>query len=197
MNFSLKKLVDDHINLAYLLVLAERRLEHSETPEQLTNALPFLCACMDYLCDYPQQIHHPLENKLIEFMVNKHSYMSRFLPILKKDHEQLEATTQQLRIKLHAANDQLNTTMLLANKESLLQCLRLQLQHLSDEENQLLPLVETLMTPQDWQVFNQQLKQQAAFDKIKSKQESFATKLHQLVSLGRNGGLASEAWQSL
>lgn len=197
MIFSLKQLVDDHINLSYILVLAERRLKHSETLEQLTNALPFLCSCMDYLCDYPQQVHHPLENQLIEFMMSNNSNISRLFPVIKKEHEKLELTTEQLRQQLLNANDQYDGEALLAIKGPLLDCLAKQLQHISNEENQLLPLIESLMTPKNWQLFNQQLEQQPALNDVTEKQELFASTLHELVSLGRNGGLASEQWQSL
>lgn len=197
MNLSLKQIVDDHINLSYILTLAERRVKHSETIEQLNDALPFLCACMDYLCDYPQKIHHPLENRLIEFMMTSNGQMSRLFSVIQKEHTKLEDTTEALRQQLRDASDHQDQEALQALKEPLLQCLSKQQQHISDEEHQLLPLIEALMTDYDWQVFNEQLEQQSVFAEVNKQQEYFSVALHKLVSLGRNGGQASEQWQSL
>ena len=196
MNFSLKQLVDDHINLSYILILTERHLKHRQTVEQLTDALPFLCSCMDYLCDYPQQIHHPLEDQLIDFMMSQNSDAKRLVPAIQKEHETLEQMTEQIRQQLHIARDQNDMEVLLLLKKPLLDCLNKQLQHINNEETLLLPFIESLMTPKNWQIFNLQLEQQPAFNEINKKQTLFASTLYELVSLGRNGRLTSEHWRS-
>ncbi len=97
MNISIKRLVDDHINLRYTLVVLARYVTQCQSITDLQRSSDFIKVALDYLCDYPELFHHPVEERLIQFLLVKDPSIRTVSDNIAQQHRELENTTRQLR----------------------------------------------------------------------------------------------------
>ena len=150
MNISMKRLVDDHINLRYTLVVLSRYINQCQTSDDMMRSSDFIRVALDYLCDYPQLFHHPVEERLIEFLLSRDPSILNIGDDVAREHRQLERNTNALRERfsdeLHIANDE----YLRALKEQLLDMIEQHHNHMEHEEKYFLPLLERVMSRENW-----------------------------------------------
>jgi hemerythrin-like domain-containing protein len=153
MNMSIKRLVDDHINLRYILVVLARYVTQCQTKGDLYRSVEFIKVALDYLSDYPQLFHHPVEERLIHFLSIKDPSIFKIGDDVASQHRELERNTSMMRDQfyqdLQINSDQQFTEL----KNRLLELIDQHHHHLKDEEKYFIPVLERAMTPEDWVEF--------------------------------------------
>jgi len=105
-----------------------------------------------YIQEYPEQVHHPLEDVVFSMLLERADAIStedaRLIQELIAEHTDLEAQTRQLResIKLLERN-------IISREEIMAQLsafLLRQRQHMYIEEERVHPLIEKHLTEEDW-----------------------------------------------
>ena len=100
-----------------------------------------------YIQEYPEQIHHPLEDMIYSILLERVDG-AEFVQELISEHTQLEAVTRELRESLEslpgcsASNEKI--------KQQLSEFLVGQRQHIYTEESKVFPLVQSALTKEDW-----------------------------------------------
>lgn len=144
-----------------LHLLDRLRLEHGQLLRKLNLLeLQYLGMCRGktpdnslmhsiivYVQEYPEQIHHPLEDMMYSFLLVRIDNVE-FVQKLISEHTQLEVLTRELRELLEslpgctASNEKL--------KQQLSDFLVGQRQHIYTEESEVFPLVQSALTEKDW-----------------------------------------------
>lgn len=154
MNFSLKRLVDDHLNLKYTLQVLARRVQQCKCSEDILDSSEFIMATLDYLCDYPQQFHHPIEERLIRFLEEDRHAPLPMDEDIAVQHRELEASNALMREQLAIFMAQGGDETFARLKDSLLIMVSDQLFHLESEDRNFVPLIQELMSDEGWLRFN-------------------------------------------
>ena len=100
-----------------------------------------------YIQEYPEQIHHPLEDMIYSILLER-ADDAEFVQELISEHTQLEVVTRELRVSLEslpgstASNEKL--------KQQLSDFLVGQRQHIYTEESEVFPLAQSALTKEDW-----------------------------------------------
>ena len=100
-----------------------------------------------YVQEYPEQIHHPLEDMIYSILLERVDD-AEFVRKLIPEHTQLEIVTRELRESLEsfprctASNEKF--------KQQLAEFLVGQRQHIYTEESEAFPLVQSALTKEDW-----------------------------------------------
>jgi hemerythrin-like domain-containing protein len=150
MNISIKRLVDDHINLRYTLVVLARYVTQCKTKDDLDHSIEFIKVALDYLCDYPQLFHHPIEERLIQFLLSKDPSILNIGDDVARQHRELERNTNLLREQFSQDIEIKSDQQLTQLKVRLQQLIDQHHHHLEDEEKYFIPLLERVMTREDW-----------------------------------------------
>ena len=177
MNISMKRLVDDHINLRYTLVVLSRYIKQCQTTEDMVRSSDFIRVALDYLCDYPQLFHHPVEERLIQFLLSKDTSILSIGDDIVREHRQLErnicALRQQFSHELHITNDEHFKLL----KEQLLDIIEQYHNHLEHEEKYFMPLLERVMSREDWAEFRDEDDKKHPYSANDEKRGQFASSL--------------------
>ena len=102
---------------------------------------------IDYIQEYPEQVHHPLEDMIYSILLERVDN-AEFVQDLVSEHTQLELVTRELKESLEsfpgcaASKEKL--------KRQLSQFLVGQRQHIYTEESEVFPLVQSALTKEDW-----------------------------------------------
>jgi len=102
---------------------------------------------IDYIQEYPEQVHHPLEDMIYSILLERVDD-AEFVQDLVSEHTQLEVVTRELKESLEyfpgsaASKEKL--------KRQLSQFLVGQRQHIYTEESEVFPLVQSALTKEDW-----------------------------------------------
>ena len=105
-----------------------------------------------YIQEYPEQIHHPLEDMIFSILLEREDDISadevRLIQDLITEHTDLENQTRKLResVKLLESN-------IISREEIMAQLsafLLRQRQHMYVEEEKVHPLIESKLTEEDW-----------------------------------------------
>jgi len=100
-----------------------------------------------YIQEYPEQIHHPLEDMIFSILLERVDE-NKIIHDLIAEHTQLEVVTRKLRETLEAMPSGSGTREEL--KEQLSEFLVAQRQHIYIEEVEVYPLVQEVLTKEDW-----------------------------------------------
>jgi len=148
--------------ILHLQLLDRLRVEHGQLLRKLNLLeLQYLGMCRGktpdyslmqsiivYVQEYPEQIHHPLEDMIYSILLERVDDVS-FVQKLISEHTQLEVVTRELRELLEsspgctASNEKL--------KLQLSEFLVGQRRHIYTEESEVFPLVQSALTEKDWQ----------------------------------------------
>lgn len=148
MHSFLEKLHKDHGNLEKILALLSLQLDHFFAGRESNFDLKI--ELMEYLETYADQGHHPLEN-LIFNTARKHldADQQELMDRLQSQHESLVQLTRKFRQSLENVlqggvmpRDELEVQ----GREFV----ALQRQHLDLEESEAFPLIDSVMTAEDW-----------------------------------------------
>ena len=102
---------------------------------------------LEYIHEYPEQIHHPLEDKVFSIL-NERVDESELIQELIEEHEELENRTRKLResLRLLEGNALSSDDLIKQLSEFLIR----QRQHMYLEEQKIHPLIERFITEEDW-----------------------------------------------
>lgn len=141
------RLHDDHINLARLLHGLEEEIDlfrRGHVPDY-----DLIGDILDYMLDYPNACHHPIEDRLYRRLRERDPAMAESLDDLEKDHTALAERVRRFTVAVHNVRDdaQVPRDWFLALAEDLILFWR---QHMTAEETQILPAALAALTPADW-----------------------------------------------
>lgn len=100
-----------------------------------------------YIQEYPEQIHHPLEDMIYSILLKRVDDVE-FVQELIAEHTQLEVITRRLRDSLESLSSDIASKEQL--KQQLSEFLVGQRQHIYTEEIKVYPLVQSVLTKEDW-----------------------------------------------
>ena len=101
-----------------------------------------------YIQEYPEQIHHPLEDMIYSIYLERVDD-AEFVRKLISEHTQMEVVTRELRESLESLPK--CTTSNEKFKQQLSEFLVGQRQHIYTEESEVFPLVQSALTIEDWE----------------------------------------------
>jgi len=141
----LNRLKVEHGQLLRKLNLLE--LQYLDMCRDKTPDYSLMRSIIVYIQEYPEQIHHPLEDMIYSILLERVDDVE-FVQKLISEHTQLEVVTRELRESLEslpgctASNEKL--------KQQLSGFLVGQRQHIYTEELDVFPLVQSALTQEDW-----------------------------------------------
>lgn len=152
----LEKLHNDHINFSKLLTFLEEQLRLLEDCE-LSNLGATLDA-IRYMKEYPDYIHHPLEDIVFKYFLEHYGQERENINELLHEHDAMPVLTEKLLEALQNA-----LTGVAQEREELCTVLReyisVQRKHMSQEEVQVYPALNANLNEKDWQAMDNYLAQ--------------------------------------
>jgi len=143
----LETLHREHFETATLLDLLERELGYFKAGQRVDYELMSLI--VQYLTDYPERCHHPLEDLIIERLEDKPGDKLKLIGDLRAEHKELSK-------KLHRVHELVEVIYrsipieVATFDDALRQFLDSQRDHMRREELALFPLAGTILTDRDW-----------------------------------------------
>ncbi|MEN8166986.1 MAG: hemerythrin domain-containing protein [Pseudomonadota bacterium] len=143
----LEKLRRDHINLKRLLALLSRELDAFFSGQESNFDLKI--ELLDYIEHYAEQVHHPTEDLIYQAALPKVGEGEKLLQRLSREHGNLVGSARRFRSTLEGivqgevmSRDEVETR----GREFI----ALQRQHIDLEEHEVFPLLESLLTDEQW-----------------------------------------------
>lgn len=146
----LSKLLAEHDHIRRTLNLLEKQfldLCRGEKPD-----LSIMHSIIVYIQEYPEQVHHPLEDAIFSIIVERCDGEAKIARELITDHTEIEIVTRKLRLSLDALMHGTGTEDEL--KSELTTFIKRQRNHLYAEEIHVYPLVKKVLTDKDWKKIN-------------------------------------------
>ena len=168
----LEELHRDHTRLALILTALEAWAHDKRKSD--SAQLDRVDAMVEYISEYPDAVHHPLEDRVFERLLGKKLTKGERAAVIKNadQHQDLARRTEQLSADLDAALDAEDgvTPELLAHAA---EYARVQLDHMGFEEREVFPLAERKLEADDWQAIEaeERLTQDPLFDQQLSRFE--------------------------
>ena len=151
MNTAISILCDEHRSIAAVI---KGLLDHVARVKDGTQAPDFMLfmSMFDYIETLPEKIHHPKENDyLFRFLRMRDPESAPILDILEAQHETGGELLADLRKKLAGYRV---TGKLEAFDQALTAYAEFNWDHMSKEENMVLPRAEKYLTPADWEIIS-------------------------------------------
>ena len=150
----LDKLHKDHINFSKLLVFLENQLkllEDCESPDLNT-----MVEAIEYMKNYPDLIHHPLENVVFQYYLDHYDSKNKDVHHLMEEHEEMPLLTNKLLGILASilADVPQERTVLCDNLKAYINA---QKEHMNAEEAKIYPQLSSSLNEQDWKNINSEL----------------------------------------
>lgn len=143
----LQRLSRDHVNLVRILDLLSLQLDHFCAGRESNFDLK--CELLEYIETYADLGHHPLEDVIYDTAVQRHGDRHDLFQRLHAQHEGLTQLTRKFRQSIQnilqggvMTREELETE----GREYI----ALQRQHLNLEEHEAFPLLQQLLTEEDW-----------------------------------------------
>ena len=141
----LGRLKEEHEQLLRKLNVLE--LQYLDMCRGETPDYALMQSIIVYIQEYPEQIHHPLEDMIYAILLERVAD-SEFVRKLIPEHTQLETVTRELRQSLESSPGCSATNEKV--KQQLSEFLVGQRQHIYIEESEVFPLVQRALTDKDW-----------------------------------------------
>lgn len=150
----IQQLRRDHRNMSKLLILFEtevRKLRQELDPDYFGMA-----SIIDYLTDYPDQIHHPIEDRIYLHYLEHCGDGSIDAAQLAREHAELSEVTRQIA-------EQLRMVLVgqLVRRAELCEVARHYIQvsraHIRHEERNVFPLIEQVLSADQWHAIEHEL----------------------------------------
>lgn len=150
----IEKLHKDHINFIKLLEFLENQQHLLKSCQQAD--LESVLDAIRYMKEYPDLVHHPLENVVFKYFLENHDEARHELKALLHEHDELPVLTDRLMEMLESA---------LANvpqkREDLYRYLKeyisTQKEHMNKEESLVYPIINTILNDDDWRNISSEL----------------------------------------
>jgi len=141
----LNRLLVEHDHILRKLNLLE--LQYLDMCRGKTPDYSLMRSIIVYIQEYPEQIHHPLEDMIYSILLKRVDDVE-FVQELITEHTQLEVVTRRLRELLESLPSSIASKEQL--KQQLSEFLVGQRQHIYTEEIKVYPLVQSALTKEDW-----------------------------------------------
>ncbi|WP_448549347.1 hemerythrin domain-containing protein [Thalassotalea fusca] len=140
-------LYQEHKGLKRLLSLMKENLVRLQREESIDHSL--LEDSVHYIEVYVDSYHHPKEDVFYQYIIDHKLDSNRVFQHKLDDHDDIKKITQDLKQVLHSIN-----LDIIVSRSSLINELEAFIHvsnnHLNDEEHNTFPLVEKLLTEEDW-----------------------------------------------
>lgn len=141
----LNRLLVEHDHILRKLNLLE--LQYLDMCRGKTPDYSLMRSIIVYIQEYPEQIHHPLEDMIYSILLERAEDVE-FVQELITEHTQLEDVTRRLRVSLESLSS--DTVSREELKRQLSEFLVGQRRHIYVEEVEVYPLVKSVLTKEDW-----------------------------------------------
>lgn len=154
------RIIHDHQHITRLLNCLDSEVSgYREDTEHVPN-LSIIIEALDYLHNYPDAFHHPLESRLMARLrprLTRREDRVQF-DLIEEQHKQINALTQKLINDFNViASDQIVPVNLLLAEYTLYS--ELQKDHMSLENAHMIPAMQALLTPEDLAIVEDDLRQ--------------------------------------
>jgi hemerythrin-like domain-containing protein len=147
MSKTLNKLHQDHINISKLLDVLESQTSLLENNDHAN--LQLITAIVEYITNYPDLYHHPLEDLVFELLRHKDKEIEPVIDHLLGEHKTLTETSINLAEMLRNINiNEKKHAQILA--EHLRKYINLSRSHMDIEESKLFPRAKQVLSNEDW-----------------------------------------------
>ena len=149
-NFSKRKIMLNRLLLEHDHILRKLNLLELQYLDMCRGKIPdysLMRSIIVYIQEYPEKIHHPLEDMIFSILIERIDDVE-FVQELITEHTQLELVTRRLRESLESLSNGLVSTEELELQLS--EFLVGQRQHIYLEEAEVYPLVQSVLTKDDW-----------------------------------------------
>lgn len=144
----LNRLLVEHDHILRKLNLLE--LQYLDLCRGKTPDYSLMRSIIVYIQEYPEQIHHPLEDMIFSILLERCEDVG-FVENQIAEHTQLEVVTRSLKESLELVMSGVISKDELKIKLS--EFIILQRQHIYIEESKVYPLVQSVLTKDDWERF--------------------------------------------
>lgn len=150
----LKSIEADHGHILKVVDCLRKEAQRLTAGEKANFSL--LLDALQYLSDYGDQYHHAKEDLVYAHFLAKTGEAREIIEMLVGEHEVLQEKTrwlcQETDAIMHDAIEPLEPYI-----QALASFCALQTEHLETEESDVLPLLASRLTPQDWQAIETQM----------------------------------------
>lgn len=159
----IEQIHQDHRNISQLLRVLSTKVNLLKEDKKVDYRL--IKAIMTYLKNYADKYHHPMEDLIYAHYLKYRVVPDEVANRLSEEHQELKVITRDL-------DEMLEMILLdaIVSKEQFIEQLELfvsrQKQHLSYEENEILPAIKSSLTPDDWENLAQQWKNHEYVDPL-------------------------------
>lgn len=148
------QLHQDHLNMSRLLGVLKHKVAQLKAGERPNYLL--VQDVVDYIVDYADHYHHPLEDVIYQFAAKEYSEYQDIFNEIEQEHHKIAQDTRTFQSLVQ--NILLDAIVPMAQFIELLeQFVNQQYAHLNREEGRVFPLIERTITPAQWQVLEQHL----------------------------------------
>jgi len=144
----LRCLFQEHRHLNALVRVMLNKINQDERLKRVDYYL--LRDIIGYLHDYPNEVHHPLENRLFEILLKRKPTMKKAVLRLLHDHEIVSQKTQELLDLLDQAIDDPSQENDTTVRKTCRDFGWHQQEHMKFEDLELFPVALVSMSPEDW-----------------------------------------------
>ena len=150
----LAKLHKDHMNFAKLIAFLDKQLtllEDCKHPDIVTTL-----DAIKYMKNYPDVVHHPLENVVFEYYLKNYQEVREEVLQLLEEHQEIPVLTDKLLATLEAVlADEPQDRQVLCN--NLKAYLSIQKEHMDSEEASIFPMLDSKLDDKDWENIKSEL----------------------------------------
>ena len=144
------RIIKDHEHLTRLLVCLDKEVAGYKEGATKRPRLSIIIDALDYLHNYPDSFHHPLESRLIARLRPRitDNNMRKRLDEIEAQHQEINSLTNLLIEKFESIqNDQIIPIDILLSDYQ--RYADLQKQHLKIENTWMIPMMKELLTEED------------------------------------------------
>ncbi len=150
----LDKLHDDHKNFSQLLSFLDRQLNLLEEYEH--SDLASTLDAIKYMKEYPDYVHHPLENTVFKYFLEHYTEAHEKIVELLHEHDEMPILTEKLLSMLEGVLADVPQ-----KRENLCTSLRkyifVQREHMNLEEAHVYPILISTLDENDWEKIDSEL----------------------------------------
>ena len=145
----LQLLLEDHKTLGEVIEALEMRIP--QISKRDPDTLDLLANLIDYIAEYPDQVHHPREDRIIERLIDKGLTPSEriIVELTVAQHAELGGLTARMEVDIDALLSRQRDAGVQLDRDAKIY-LAMQKEHMRREEQQLFPMAVRLFTPADW-----------------------------------------------
>lgn len=150
----LDKLHEDHINFIKLLTFLEEQLRL--LVDCKTSDLEATHDAIKYMKEYPDYVHHPLEDVVFKYFLENYSDAHDELVGLLQEHEDMPMLTDKILEMLEGALSDIPQDRV-ELCENIRKYIDLQKEHMNREEANVYPIINSTLDDNDWKKMDSEL----------------------------------------